>query len=223
MTRTVIIGGHGKVALLAAPLLAEAGHDVTSIIRNPEHAAEVEAAGAAPLVLDVERAGEEDLVQAFRDADNVVFSAGAGGGDPARTRAVDHDAALATMRAAEAAGVRRYVMVSYLGASLHHGVPEDDSFHAYAQAKADADDHLRASGLDWTVLGPGALTLEEATGKIDVADGGEREGEQHTSRANVALVAAAVLDDPSTVGRTIDFSDGGTLIAEALGEKAADR
>ena len=218
MTRTVIIGGHGKVALLAAPLLAEAGHDVTSIIRNPEHAAEVEAAGAAPLVLDVERAGEEELVQAFRDADNVVFSAGAGGGDPARTRAVDHDAALATMRAAEAAGVRRYVMVSYLGASLHHGVPEDDSFHAYAQAKAEADEALRDTGLAWTILGPAALTLEEPTGRItvdpdlDAPDAPKGE----VSRGNVARAIVAVLTEPGTVGRKIDFVDGDTPVAEAV-------
>ena len=90
MTRTVIIGGHGKVALLAAPLLAEAGHDVVSIIRNPDHAEDVRAAGAEPLVLDIEKADQEELLHALRDADNVVFSAGAGGGDAQRTRAVDH-------------------------------------------------------------------------------------------------------------------------------------
>lgn len=82
MTRTVIIGGHGKVALLAAPLLAEAGHDVVSLIRNPDHAEDVRAAGAEPLVLDIEKADQEELVHALRDADNVVFSAGAGGGTP---------------------------------------------------------------------------------------------------------------------------------------------
>ena len=166
MTRTVIIGGHGKVALLAAPLLAEAGHDVVSIIRNPDHAEDVRAAGAEPLVLDIEKADQEELLQALREADNVVFSAGAGGGDAQRTRAVDHDAAVASMRAAEAAGVRRYVMVSYLGASLHHDVPEDDPFYTYAQAKAEADEALRDSGLAWTILGPGALTDEEPSGRI---------------------------------------------------------
>ena len=149
------------MALLAAPLLAEAGHDVVSLIRNPDHAEDVRAAGAEPLVLDIEKADQEELLHALRDADNVVFSAGAGGGDAQRTRAVDHDAAVASMRAAEAAGVRRYVMVSYLGASLHHDVPEDDPFYAYAQAKAEADEALRDSGLAWTILGPGALTDEE--------------------------------------------------------------
>ena len=152
MTRTVIIGGHGKVALLAAPLLAEAGHDVVSLIRNPDHAEDVRAAGAEPLVLDIEKADQEELLHALRDADNVVFSAGAGGGDAQRTRAVDHDAAVASMRAAEAAGVRRYVMVSYLGASLHHDVPEDDPFYTYAQAKAEADEALRDSGLALSLI-----------------------------------------------------------------------
>ena len=194
MTRTVIIGGHGKVALLAAPLLAEAGHDVVSIIRNPDHAEDVRAAGAEPLVLDIEKADQEELLHALRDADNVVFSAGAGGGDAQRTRAVDHDAAVASMRAAEAAGVRRYVMVSYLGASLHHDVPEDDPFYTYAQAKAEADEALRDSGLAWTILGPGALTEEEASGRITVdpdlsdSDASQREA----SRGNVARAIVAL-------------------------------
>lgn len=218
MTRTVIIGGHGHVALLAAPLLAEAGHQVTSIIRNPDHAEDVRAAGAEPLVLDVEKAGEEDLLHALRGADNVVFSAGAGGGDPARTRAVDHDAAVASMRAAEAAGVRRYVMVSYLGASLNHGVPEDDAFHAYAQAKAEADEALRDTGLAWTILGPSALTHAEPTGRITVdpdldADDAPK---SEVSRGNVARAIVAVLTEPGTVGRKIDFVDGQTPVGEAV-------
>lgn len=224
MSHVTILGGHGKVALILARLLQTGGNDVTSVFRNPDHTDEVEATGATARVADLEQLSTEEIARLLEGQDAVVWSAGAGGGNPERTRAVDRDAAIRAIDAAEQAGVKRFVMISYFGAGQDHGIPEDDSFFAYAQAKADADDHLRASGLDWTVLGPGALTLEEATGKIDVADGGEREGEQHTSRANVALVAAAVLDDPSTVGRTIDFSDGGTLIAEALGEpKAADR
>ena len=218
MTRTVIIGGHGKVALLAAPLLAEAGHDVVSLIRNPDHAEDVRAAGAEPLVLDIEKADQEELLHALRDADNVVFSAGAGGGDAQRTRAVDHDAAVASMRAAEAAGVRRYVMVSYLGASLEHGLPEDDDFFPYAQAKAEADAALQATDLDWTILGPAALTLVEPTGRItvdpdlDAPDAPRGE----VSRGNVARVIAAVLEDPSTVRTRIEFVDGDTPITEAV-------
>ena len=200
MTRTVIIGGHGKVALLAAPLLAEAGHDVVSIIRNPDHAEDVRAAGAEPLVLDIEKADQEELLHALRDADNVVFSAGAGGGDAQRTRAVDHDAAVASMRAAEAAGVRRYVMVSYLGASLHHDVPEDDPFYTYAQAKAEADEALRDSGLAWTILGPGTLTDEEPSGRITVdPDLSDSDAPQRgASRGNVARAIVAVLNEPGT-------------------------
>ena len=218
MTRTVIFGGHGKVALLAAPLLAEAGHDVVSLIRNPGHAEDVRAAGAEPLVLDIEKADQEELVHALRDADNVVFSAGAGGGDAQRTRAVDHDAAVASMRAAEAAGVRRYVMVSYLGASLHHDVPEDDPFYTYAQAKAEADEALRDSGLAWTILGPGALTDEEPSGRITVdPDLSDSDAPQRgASRGNVARAIVAVLNEPGTVGRKIDFVDGDVPVAEAV-------
>jgi uncharacterized protein YbjT (DUF2867 family) len=215
MTRTAIIGGHGKVALVLAQLLKTGGNDVTSIFRNPDHTEDVENTGASPVVADVEQLSVAQLADLLEGQDAVVWSAGAGGGSPERTYAVDRDAAVRAMDAAVMAGAKRFVMVSYFGAGQDHGVPEDDPFHAYAQAKADADDHLRASSLDWTIVGPGALTEDEASGKIDVSTG-ERDGEHRTSRANVALVVAAVLDDPSTIGKTIEFSDGHTLIADAL-------
>ena len=169
MADHIIIGGHGKVALLTMPLLREAGHSVTGVIRNLEHEHDIEAAGGKPLVLDMETALEDDLVRAFEGKDAVVWSAGAGGGNPGRTYAVDRDAAIRSMDAALRAGVRRYVMVSYFGAGPDHGIPQDDPFHAYAQAKAAADAHLRSSGLDWTILGPATLTLEKPTGTIDLA------------------------------------------------------
>ena len=215
MSRTAIIGGHGKVALVLAQLLKTGGNDVTSIFRNPDHTDDVENTGASPVVADVEQLSVAQLADLLEGQDAVVWSAGAGGGSPERTYAVDRDAAIRAMDAAVMAGAKRFVMVSYFGAGQDHGVPEDDPFHAYAQAKADADDHLRASSLDWTIVGPGALTEDEATGRIDVS-AGERDGEHRTSRATVALVVAAVLDDPSTIGKTIEFSDGHTLITEAL-------
>jgi uncharacterized protein YbjT (DUF2867 family) len=142
-----------------------------------------------------------------------VFSAGAGGGDPARTYAVDRDAAIRVIDAAGQAGVRRFVMVSYFGARPDHGVPEDNSFYPYAEAKAAADAHLRASDLDWTVLGPGRLTLEPATGRIAVGADAENGS---VSREDVALVVAAALNDDSTIHRTIDFNNGDLPIPEAL-------
>jgi uncharacterized protein YbjT (DUF2867 family) len=213
--KVTVVGGHGKVALLLAPLLRSRGHDVTSIVRNPEHAADVEQAGATAVVADAERLGVEDIAELLRGQDTVVWSAGAGGGDPERTYAVDRDLAIRTIDAAEQAGATRFVMVSYLGAGPDHGVPEDHPFHAYAQAKADADAHLRASTLEWTIVAPGPLTLDEPSGAIDVVTD-DAPGEHRTSRANVALVVAQVLDEPSTAGRTIEFCDGHTPIAEAV-------
>jgi len=212
MARVLIIGGHGKVALRLAPLLVERGDEVTSLIRNPDHAYEVGRTGAMPVVADVESLDEAALAEVFRGHDAIVWSAGAGGGDPQRTRSVDLEAAIRSMAAAADAGVARYVMVSYLGARRDHGVPEGNSFYAYAEAKSIADEHLRGTDLDWTILAPGPLTLDEPTGLIETGD----PGEGRVSRADVAAVAAAVLQEPSTIGRTIEFGNGSVAIADAI-------
>ncbi|MBP2413229.1 uncharacterized protein YbjT (DUF2867 family) [Arthrobacter stackebrandtii] len=218
MKKVVIIGGHGKVALLLAPLLKDAGWEVTSVIRNAAHINDVAAAGATPVLHDVVSSSHEELTGLLAGHDAVVWSAGAGGGDPERTYAVDRDAAIASMDAAVAADVQRYVMVSYLGAGPEHGVPPENSFYAYAEAKAAADAHLRRTSLAWTILGPGALTLDEPSGMVNTTPAADRApgASGNTSRANVALVAAAVLDRPDTILRTIEFSDGQVPIAQAL-------
>jgi uncharacterized protein YbjT (DUF2867 family) len=214
MSRIVIIGGHGKVALHLARILTERGDQVTSVFRNPDHAEDVAATGARPVVADIETLDTDALAGLLAGHDAVVFSAGAGGGNPARTYAVDRDAAIRVIDAAGQAGTRRFVMVSYFGAGPDHGVAQDNPFFPYAEAKAAADAHLRASDLDWSVLGPGRLTLEPATGRIATGAAGAQKGE--VSREDVALVVAAALNDDATTGRTIEFNNGDLPIAEAL-------
>lgn len=132
--------------------------------------------------------------------------------EPERTYAVDRDAAIRSMDAATAAGAQRYVMVSWIGSVPDHGVASDSSFFPYADAKLAADDHLRGTDLDWTILGPGTLTNDDATGMITVD---AEEG--RTSRGNVALVAAQALRSPSTVGQFVRFVDGETPVLEVFG------
>ncbi|MCT2223554.1 SDR family oxidoreductase [Microbacterium paraoxydans] len=216
MSRILVFGGHGRIALLLAPLLVARGHEVTGVIRNPDHVSEVEESGAIALVADIETMDVDALTEIIRGHDAAVWSAGAGGGSPERTYAVDRDAAERTMDAAERAGVRRYVMVSWIGSTADHGVPEDDSFFPYADAKWAADEHLRASDLDGTILGPGTLTFDDPTGRIRI----DPEGRGEVSRADVAAVIVATLEDPGTIGRTIRFGNGdeetSVPIAEAL-------
>ncbi len=211
MARVVVIGGHGKVALELARILTERGDEVDSVFRNPDHSNDVAATGARPVVADIERLDTDALADLVAGHDAVVFAAGAGGGNPERTYAVDRDAAIRVIVAAGQAGVPRFVMVSYFGAGPDHGVPPDDPFFAYAEAKAAADAYLRASELAFTILGPGRLTLDGRTGKIVLA-----QGNGEVSRADVALVVAAALADDSTVRRTIEFNNGDIPIAEAL-------
>ncbi|MFD4366800.1 SDR family oxidoreductase [Rhodococcus sp. NPDC058521] len=213
MSKIVIIGGHGKIALRLARILTAEGNEVSSLIRNPDHEADVRETGAAPVLADVENLSTEDIADKLRGHDAVVFSAGAGGGNPARTYAVDRDAAIRSIDAAQSAGVKRYVIVSYFGAGPDHGVPSDNSFFPYAEAKAAADERLRASDLDWTILGPSTLTEDEPTGKIELGPNAEK---STVSRSDVAQVAAIVLDTPDTSGKTIEFNNGETPISEAV-------
>lgn len=116
--RIVIAGGHGQVALRLERLLAARGYEAVGVIRNPEQSEDLRAAGAEPVVLDLESASVEEVAEVLRGADAVVFAAGAGpNSGSARKETVDRGAAVLLADAAERAGVRRYVMVSSMGAT----------------------------------------------------------------------------------------------------------
>lgn len=210
--KIMIIGGHGKVALLAAPMLTVGGHAVTSVIRKQDQVPDIEATGAVALVSDVEHLDEIGTRALVSGSDAIIWAAGAGGGSKDRTYAVDRDAAIRVMDAAVAEGVGRFVMVSYVGSGRDE-VPADNPFHAYADAKAQADSHLRGTGLNWTILGPGQLTLEEGSGRIEY---GDHVMAGKTSRANVAEVAVGVVGRTDLQGVTINFRDGNVAIWEAM-------
>ena len=207
----VIVLGSGVVGVTSAWYLAEAGHEVLGAIRNPEHADDITAAGATPVRADVENMTQDEIADLLEGTDVVLWSAGAGGGAARRTWAVDRDAAIRSMDAAAEAGSPHFVMVSYFGAGPDHGVPEDNSFFAYAESKAAADEHLRASTLGWTILGPSSLTDDPGTGSIEVGDDLESGS---VPRDDVAAVAAAVIEAPASVGRTIQFNSGPTPISD---------
>ena len=149
--RVSIAGGHGQIALRLARVLSQRGDQVVALIRNPDHADEVSQTGAEPAVVDLEHASEDDVVQAIAGSDAVVFAAGAGpGSGPARKDTMDYGGAVKLIAAAKQAGVRRYVIVSSMGANPD--ASGNDTFSVYLRAKGRADDAVRASGLDATVV-----------------------------------------------------------------------
>ncbi len=214
--RVVIAGGHGQIALRLERLLAQRGDSVAGFIRNPAHAADLEAAGAEPLVVDLEDASVDDVAKHLAGADAVVFAAGAGpGSGAARKETVDRDAAILLADAAEAAQVRRYVMISAMGADVE--APDDAGdpvFVAYLRAKGAADDNIRRGAHSTRpsfvrVM----LTNDPGTGQVTIA---EETGRGDIPREDVAAVLLAVLDAPGTVGRTFEVISGDTPIAEAV-------
>ncbi|MFB7865109.1 MULTISPECIES: NAD(P)H-binding protein [unclassified Streptomyces] len=211
--RVVIAGGHGRIALRLERLLAAGGHEPVGIIRRPEQEADLRAAGARAVVLDLESASVGEVAAALEGADAAVFAAGAGPGSGAdRKDTVDRAAAVLFADAAEAAGVRRFLIVSSMGADARH--QGDDVFDVYLRAKGAADDAVRAHpGLDWTILRPGMLTDDAGKGLVRLE---AETGRGPIPRDDVAAVLAELLDTPATAGLTLEVIEGSTPISVAV-------
>jgi uncharacterized protein YbjT (DUF2867 family) len=210
--RVAIAGGHGQIALRLERVLADRGDEAVGLIRNPDHAEDVRQAGAEPAVVDLEQASEDEVAQAIAGADAVVFAAGAGpGSGPERKDTMDYGGAVKLIDAAKQAGISRYVIVSSMGADAN--APGDDTFAVYLRAKGRADDAVRESGLDYTVVRPGGLTDDPGTGRVNLAADVPRGS---VPRDDVAEVLAAVLHTPGTVGTTADLVSGEVPVSEAV-------
>jgi len=207
----VVAGGHGQIARLTYPLLLERGDTVRGLIRNPDHADDLQQAGVEPVVCDLE--AEDDLSEFVTGADAVVFAAGAGpNSGPDRKWTVDRDAAIKLIHAAQKSGIERYVMISAINAEQPRG---SEVFQIYLQAKSEADAALRQSDLAYTIIRPGKLTDEAPTGQITLGPDVER---AEIPRADVAAVLTEVLHTPETARCQFNIVTGETDIPEAVAE-----
>lgn len=213
----MIVGAHGQIAQLLAARLIERGDVVRGVVRKRDHADELEIHGVQPVLVDIESAAADDqLTEAARGADAIVFAAGAGpGSGTERKWTVDYRGAVHTATAAARAGVPRIVVISAMGTDAP---PEDDSvFSVYLRAKSQADEHVRSSGLAATIVRPGRLTNEPPTGRVRVARHVPR---GQIPRADVAAVVLAVLADDSTIGCTFEVISGSEPVEQAIARLA---
>lgn len=219
--KIAIAGGHGQIALLLARQITDAGHDAVAIVRNPAHVTDVEQQGARAIVADLEQMDDDDLGLRLRGVDAVVFAAGAGPGSGAdRKLTVDRDGAILLADAAERAGIRRYVMISAMGADAYDpqravvpAASEDDVFQVYLRAKAEADANIRARSLRWTIVRPGGLLDTPPQGTVDV---GRTVPRGSIPRADVAAVVLHALVDDTAVGVQFEVTSGDTPIPAAV-------
>jgi uncharacterized protein YbjT (DUF2867 family) len=212
--RVVIAGGHGQIALRLTKLLSADGHEVVGLVRNPDHSADISAAGGQAAVLDLEQVDAAAVAEVLSGADVAIFAAGAGpGSGKARKDTVDRGAAVLFADAAEQAGVRRHIQVGSMGADRADSLTDDETFTIYLKAKWAAEEDLRARDLDWTILRPGGLTDDPGTGQVQLAD---KTGNGRISRDDVALVLAGLCDTPAAIGRTLELIAGETPVREAL-------
>jgi uncharacterized protein YbjT (DUF2867 family) len=204
--RIVIAGGHGKIALELERLISARGDSATALVRNPSHFTDVWTAGAVPVHCDLEAADVAAVAEYLTGAEAAVFAAGAGAGSgPERKETVDKAAAALFAAAAQRAGVRRFVQISSMGVDQADDPSVSPEFAVYLRAKGAAEVDLRARDLDWTILRPGALTDEPATGRVTL---GEKVGRGSIPRADVAAVVLALIDRPGSVGQTLEVVGG---------------
>jgi len=211
--KIAIAGGHGQIALILEKLLVEAGHSAIGIIRNPDHAADVEATGASALVLDLEKTDAATLADHLPGVDALVFAAGGGANSGAeRKLTVDRDAAVLLADAAALAGIRRLLVISAMKAD-EFDADSDDVFQIYLRAKSEADAAIRERDLDWTIIRPGGLTNDAPTGSVNISQSLEP---GTIPRADVAALLAVLIETGRGTRDQFEVISGSTPVEDAL-------
>lgn len=207
--KVLIVGANGKVGtLLCGKMWAANGFSPVALIRDARQQTKFTALGVPSAVGDLEKGLQEFLP----GLDAVVFTAGSGPRTgPDKTIDVDQNAAIRLMDDCKEAGLSRFVMISAIGAD-----PLSDSsrIQNYLRAKGVADEHLRSSGLDYTVLAPGTLLNETGTGRIQAAE--ELGCHGTLPREDLAQSIIETLRNYNTVGKSIQMISGKDKIEDAL-------
>ncbi|TDL65571.1 SDR family oxidoreductase [Paenibacillus amylolyticus] len=210
----LVIGANGQIGKFVVEQLAQEGkHKVTAMIRKPEQAGTLKELGADVVIGDLE-GSVEDLAEAMKDHNAIVFTAGSGGSTGQdKTLLIDLDGAVKTMEAAEQQGISRYILVSAYGADQREKWSE--SIKPYYVAKHYADRALFASDLNYTIIRPGGLKNEPGTGRIAVGTDLEPGS---IPREDVARVIVASLQEEKTYRMAFDLIAGEHPVEDALGK-----
>jgi uncharacterized protein YbjT (DUF2867 family) len=210
--KVLIIGANGQVGRHVVRMVGLSTiHEAKAMIRDEDQRQAMEELGAEEIVIGNL---EEDFSHAFENTDAVIFAAGSGphtGKD--KTVDVDKLGAIKSIEEAEKAGVQRYIMISALGTDHPEEGPEE--LKHYLQAKKDADDKLRNSSLNYTILRPGKLVNEPARGKITAKTTLDNT-DSDIPREDVAAVASASLTIEETNHSVIEILSGEEAIGTAL-------
>jgi len=210
--QVAIAGAHGKIAMLLAKRLLVRDVGVIGLIRDPAHAEELTALGARPVLCDIEHSSAPEIAAAITGADAAVFAAGAGPGSGAeRKLTVDRDGAIKLLAASAAADVRRYLIISSVGAE--DPPDDDDVFSVYLRSKAEADAAVEASERDWTIIRPGRLSDAPGRGLVRI-DRHPFRGE--VPREDVAAVLDALLLSEQGIGEILYVNAGERSVAQAI-------
>lgn len=206
----LIAGANGKIGRHLLSKFANSRHRARAMIRDREQAPELLELGAfETVVADL----EGDVSEALRGMDAVIFTAGSGPHTgPDKTIDVDQKGAINLIDAAEKAGVKRFLMVSTMRADKPETGPE--KMHHYFVAKQKADNHLRASSLDYTIVRPGKLTEEKGTGRVEAAERLDHFGE--IPREDVARALLTTLEARHTFRHGYDMLQGEKPVKEAI-------
>ncbi|RFU67658.1 SDR family oxidoreductase [Peribacillus saganii] len=214
----LIVGANGQIARHLIKKLSQTEHIVTAMLRSEEQMGDIKELGAAKTVLgDL----EGNIAHAFAGIDTVVFTAGSGGHTGAdKTMLIDLWGAIKTIDEAERQNIKRFIMVS----AKNTDNPEDGpySMRHYYIAKKLADDHLRRSKLNYTIIRPGRLVNEPETGQVLIQEKITESNENSITREDVAGVIVKALSREDLQGKTFELLNGSDSIRSALDQFVRD-
>ncbi|KAA9023980.1 SDR family oxidoreductase [Niallia endozanthoxylica] len=210
--KVLVVGANGQIGKQLVGLLkGSSEYTVRALLRTEQQVKDFEQLGVEAILGSLEGTVEQ-LTEAAKDCEAVVFTAGSGGQTGYdKTLLIDLDGAVKMIEAAESAGVKRFIMVSAIQA--HNRNHWNEQIKPYYAAKHYADRILVQSKLTYTIIRPGGLLNEPGTGKVKIAENLER---GFIPREDVAKTIVAVIKEKSTYNKSFDLVSGETPITEAV-------
>jgi uncharacterized protein YbjT (DUF2867 family) len=212
--KVLVVGANGQIGKHLVKFIQDSNSmEARAMIRKQEQASFFEGLGAETAVVDLED-DIDAIAKAADGVDAVVFTAGSGGHTGKdKTIMIDLDGAVKTIEAAKNAGVKRFVMISSFDTTRKAIQEANENFAPYVVAKHYADEWLKATDLEYTIIHPGLLTNDKGTGMINAAPEVKRD---EVPREDIARAIIASLENNKSIGKEFQVVKGTTAVKDAV-------
>jgi uncharacterized protein YbjT (DUF2867 family) len=227
--KILIVGGTRGAGLEIARKLLDRGEDVTAMVRSTSNVEKLNQLGVKQVIADALIKEQVQAIFSQNSYGTVISALGTSAKDlPSRQNFIqsmiygqvkmdpnkrpDFIGNRNIIDSAKTFGANRFILITVIGTGQSHDalpLPARRGHNEVIPLKAKAENHLRDSGLAFTIIRPGGFSNGQSSGKAKLTE--DHLAFSYIARVDVANLAIEALGNDESIGKTFNAYDSDML------------